>query len=361
MWKTAAAALLVTVAVGAPLSQDYLSPQRPPDYELLDYLTQDVCVDSAQRPVQGDPASCKLRRNVGLGEPLPYIVTDFDRRAGISYASFSSIPVRGTDGHLKVLVVKSLEGQFTPDYTFSFSGARDAFDLIDLSHSPYVSIVRTFDGGCFDQVFSRNGRSNSIADRAGGWVLFPLQPPPTEWPPVSSEYVTTWRKQVSVRKAQCADNNASGVTFWTRPARHTFETGKVLTALRSDHFAAANLAQPDNAFERFYFTREYGMTRWESWATRAQCRRSQGANSARCKPEAPDNPLRGRCSVLTLPGQTTPGLEQWGGQDWVRMDCRDLTRFVPLRRPQLPLSPEIATGGGLLDIDYVATLRGLVR
>jgi len=37
------------------------------------------------------------------------------------------------------------------------------------------------------------------------------------------------------------------------------------------------------------------------------------------------------------------------------MDCRDVTRYVALARPQLPLSREIATGNGLVDIDLAAT------
>src|SRR5688500_8402125 len=133
---------------------------------IMDYLIQDVCVDSQDRLIAGDPATCASHRNLRLGERLPYIVTDFDRAAGISLASFSSIPVRSTQGDTMVLVVKSLEGRYTPDYRFSFSGARDAFDLIETSHSPYASIVRTFDGGCFDQIFARNRRGGSRADRA---------------------------------------------------------------------------------------------------------------------------------------------------------------------------------------------------
>lgn len=344
---------MVSVAALASSSWSRVPPEGS---GVLDYLIQDVCVDSLGRPISGDPATCPRHRNLRLGEPLPYIVTDFDRRAGISLASFSSIPVRSTRGDLMVLVVKSLEGRFTADYRFSFSRARDAFDLIETNQSQYASIVRTFDGGCFDQIFARNERGKTIADRAGGWVLFPRHPAPGAWPRSGSLRLTTFRKQVKPQGPRCADNHATGVTFWVRPTQYRFESGKALTALRSDHFAAADLSQPENSFERFYFTREYGMTRWESWWTLTHCRKALGNNSPRCAPEGSNYGLRARCGLLKLAGQRASGLTRLGGQDWVRMDCRDVSHHVGLKRPQLPLSPEIGRGGGLLDIDYAATI-----
>lgn len=324
--------------------------------EVLDYLIQNVCVDASLEPVAGDPASCPRHRDLEVGEALPYVVTDFDQSIGRSLSFMSSVPALGTDGKLKIVVVKSLEGGYNPDYSFTFKPERDAFDLIDVSHSAYASIIRTFDGGCFDQIFARSGGRRDLGGRAGGWVLFPLAPAPSAWGSNGSLRLTTFRMQVTPAGPRCADNQGSGVTSWAGPQTLRFESGKSLTAIRSDHFAAADITQPENSFERFILTREYGMTRWESWWTRAHCVKTLGEESTRCRPEAPSAPLRVRCGAMTLPGNPVPGLERRGGQDWIRMDCRDTTRYVPLKRPQLPLSPEIARGGGLVDIDYAATL-----
>lgn len=324
--------------------------------ELMDYLVQDVCIDATGLPVAGDPASCSRHRNLQVGERLPYLVTDYDRSVGRSHSSMSSVPAIGVDGKLKVVVVKSLEGGYGPDYSFTFSGARDAFDLIDVSNSGYASIVRTFDGGCFDQIFSRSNGTRNLSARAGGWILFPLDRPPSGWAESESVPLTTWRMQVKPAGPRCADNHATGLTAWARPQSLTFESGKALSAIRSDHFAAVDLAQAENSFERFFFTREYGMTRWESWWTRAHCERTLGGESPRCRPEVASAPLRPRCSVLTLPGEPIAGLERRGGQSWVRMDCRDMTRYLPLRRPQLLISRQIGADGGIIDIDYAATL-----
>lgn len=357
-----AAAITVVAVLGASTASDgparpvASSPRaQPAGSEILDYLIQDVCVDTRGRAVAGDPATCGSHRDLKLGERLPYLVTDFDRRHGISLGSMSSIPVRGSDGKLMVLVTKDLNGRYTPDFNFSYSRDRVAFDLIDLSHSSYASIVRTFDGGCFDQLLARNGRAARMADRAGGWILVPLSPAPSRWTRDGSLRLTTWRRQLDAARPQCASNHATGITRWARPFVYTFESGKRLRALRSDHFASAELRQPENSFERFYLTREYGTTRWESWWTVAYCRKTLGAGSPRCG-QSRDNALQSRCSVLRLPSNPVAGIESWGGQPWVRMDCRDSTRYVALNKPQLPLGPEMGRGHGVVDIDYSTTV-----
>jgi len=360
LWTISGINIALALGLGGAVAsiENTASPAKPVvrASSLLDFLVQDVCVDAADRAVAGDPANCRHHRNLKLGEKLPYIVTDFDHAARISLGSMSSIPVRATDGTTMVLVTKSLQGRYTPGYSFNYSPARDAFDLIDIRHSKYASIVRTFDGSCFDQLFSRNGNARGMANRAGGWILFPLAPAPSRWPKQASVPIKTWRVQLSAAGPKCASNQGSGITFWTAPTPYTFETGKILTAVRSDHFAAVDLAQPENSFERFYFTREYGMTRWESWWTVAHCKKMLGAGSARCG-QTRANSVRTRCSVLNMPSNPISGLEQWGGQSWVRMDCRDSTRYVALARPHLPLSREIARGEGFIDIDYPATVN----
>ena len=359
---------IFAVGVGGTIAASAVAPEQQPKAPVaqtqvikppafLDYLIQDVCVDGEQRVVNGDPAVCATHRNVELGEKIPFVVTDFDHASQISLSAVSSVPVRSKDGAIMVLVSKGLEGRYTPDYKFSFSRERDAFDLIDISNSQYASIVRTFDGGCFDQIFSRNGKAAGMANRAGGWILFPRSSSAAELPENGSVRLKTYRMQVSPGLPQCANNEATGMSFWAKPARYTFETGKTLSALRTEHFAAADLTDPVNSFERFYFTREYGMTRWESWWTVAHCHATLGRESPRCG-QTPGNPLRTRCDKLKLPSNQTSGLEQWGGQGWVRMDCRDTTRYVPLAQPQLPLSPEMGRGDGLIDIDYAATVSG---
>lgn len=321
----------------------------------IDYLVQDVCLNEQGQAIAGDPAECPRRRDLRVGEPQRYILTDLDRASGTTFQAASSVPVREADGHLMIVVIKNLEGGFKPDYRFSFSQARDAFDLIDVSHSGYASIVRTFDGGCFDQIFSRNGSRRSLDDRAGGWVLFPVGSDPATWPAKGSLNLTTWRMQLTPGKAACADNKAAGVTTWEKPAPFTFESGKKLTAIRSDHFAAADLSQAENSFERNYFTTQYGLTRWEAWQTLAYCQKTLSELSPACRPADPANPWHARCTSLKEATTGLAGVAQIGGQTWVRMACRDQTNYIALERPQLFLSPAVGRGFDVTDIDHELT------
>lgn len=327
------------------------------DGQPIDYLVQDVCLDVQGQPIEGDPATCARRRDLRVGEPQRYILTDLDRASGTTFQAASSVPVREADGHLMVAVIKNLEGSFTPDYRFTFSPLRDAFDLIDISHSGYASIVRTFDGGCFDQIFSRNGSRRTLEDRAGGWVLFPVGSVPDMWPAKSSLNLTTWRMQLTPGKAACADNQGAGVTSWEKPTLYTFETGKKLMAIRSDHFAAANLSQAENSFERNYFTTNYGLTRWEAWQTLAYCRKTLGKLNPGCRPADPANPWHSRCTLLKESMTGLAGVAHIGGQTWVRVACRDQTNYISLRRPQLFFSPELGQGFNVADIDPARTVN----
>ncbi|MBV9841781.1 MAG: hypothetical protein JOY99_09675 [Sphingomonadaceae bacterium] len=323
---------------------------RPPlSAELRDYLIEDVCIGTDGTTTADDPATCAHHRDIAPGAPSPYLVTDFDTTNGATYSAMTSLPVTARDGTPLVLVTKAMEGGFGAGFRFGFDPARDGYDLVDLSSADYVSFVRTSDGGCYDQLFARRAGARTLGDRAGGWVLFP-RTAPSGWPQTSSINVTTYKLQLTPGRPGCRDGHSTGRTYWNRPAAYRFETGKTLFAIRSDHFANSDLAGAGNALERFYFTREYGFTRWEAWVPLARCRKDYGAASPRCDADAPDNPLRGRCNVLNATGSGGPGRDRWGGRDWVRIDCRDQTRFLALATPQHMTAAGVANGDGVDDL-----------
>jgi hypothetical protein len=74
--------------------------------ELYDYLVQDVCVDSNDRIIAGDPATCSRHRNLKLGEKSPFVLTDWNTRFRTTNFAWSSFPVRGIDGRTRVITVK---------------------------------------------------------------------------------------------------------------------------------------------------------------------------------------------------------------------------------------------------------------
>ena len=303
----------------------------------------------------GDPANCGSHRNINIGEHLPYLLTDVDTSNNdATYFSFSSIPVHGQDDTLKILISKSGQGNFNADYGFSFNAAHDGYDLIDTTFSESASIIRTSDGGCYDQMWSSNGDISSTSVRAGGWPLFPYD----TWFTGSSIPVRTYHVQIT-QNVGCSDGNSEGITFWNAPSAYTFESGKALVAIKQYHFANKDLASQNKALELYYFSKEYGATRWETWIPQSRCFAQSGSSAGLCHPEDPSiYPLQGRCSKLVVSSTGIAGLDTWGGQHWVRVDCRDNTNYVALNTPQLMLDDTMAQNDGYVDINYEKTIHG---
>lgn len=329
--------------------------------ELLDYLITDVCQDGNGNQIPGDPATCGSHRNVNIGEHLPFLLTDVDHNNnGATYFAFSSFPIHAQDNTLKVMISKSGQGNFDANYAFNWVPARDGYDLIDQTFSSYASIIRTSDGGCYDQIWSNDGSAATIQDRAGGWILFPYGEPST-WPQSASTYVTTYHVQVTggLSNSACQNGHSKGVTYWNAPASFTFESGKTLTAIREFHYANTDLSSQNNALELYYFSKEYGATRWEAWQPQSRCFAENGGSGAPlCHPENPSTyPLQGRCSVLVTSSTGIPGLDTWGNQNWVRTDCRDLTNYIALNTPTLMLDDTMAQNDGIVDINYAETIN----
>lgn len=346
-------AIFLASTVGAPAAHSQITA------ELYDYDVQDVCVNSANVATTEDPAYCSNRRNIELGEKSPYIVTDFlQSNENITYQAGNSIPVLGMNGDTLVMTYKSLQGNFNSGYQFSWVEGRDGFDLMNITDSSFTSFVRTFDPGCFDQIWSSNGQTYSMAIRAGGWINFPYYAPPSSWPATSNTELRTYHVQLTPSSGPpCTNGNALGRTFWNSPAPYRFETNKVLWAIRSDHFASSNLAAARNALERYYFTKEYGYTRWEAWMPQQQCFQERGQDNPICHPEWDSNVVTQRCKIMNVSATGVPGIDRWGNQNWVRVDCRDTTKFIALNTPQIMLAPQMANANGFNDIDYLAVVN----
>jgi hypothetical protein len=341
--------------------------------ELYDYLVQDVCLDGTGKATQGDPATCQNRRNIGVYERSPYLLTDWDNVANTSYQAISSFPIIGEDGLTRVMVSKNFAGNFGPEFTFSFMPTRgDGYDLVDINFKYAASFIRTFDGGCFDQLWAPALNLSGIQSpyvRAGGWVLFPLVASPSSWPQTSAVSNNTAKIQLSSvpGNPDCVSGSSVARTYWNAPANYQFESGKVLRAIKSAHFAATNLSSTNNALELYYFTKEYGYTRWEAWVPRSRCYQIASNTPAgnlrpHCEPDLrvpntsgnPELDLRSRCSLMNVSATGHPDIDRWGEQDWVRIDCRDSTRHVPLATPQLMLSTSMAQTNGVDDVDFLS-------
>jgi hypothetical protein len=355
--------ILIAIAIPSP-AYSQISP------ELYDYLVQDVCMDANGNMIPGDPRTCPARRNILLGEKSPYILTESDtNNPNFQSQGMNSIPVRGTDGTIKILHPKLIQGPFSSNFQMQFyDPSRDGYDFADITNSQYVSFIRTSDGGCLDQLISGSVNYLTAAQRAGGWLIAPFAGTPSNWAPINSINHTTFITRLTPigMRPKCpfpgTGSGATGVTYWNKPYSFQFNTGVVMTAMVSAHFAATDLSSTNNALERYYFTKEYGYTRWEAWIPQSRCQAdaARGAtNSILCNPGSPSyaSLIGGRCDQNNASSTGVAGLENWGNQNWVRVDCRDLTKFVPLNNPTRLLIDSMANTNNILDINFQETVN----
>lgn len=287
---------------------------RPVDEVLIDHLIQNVCVDANDLPTNENPATCSSQRDIKPGEAVPYLRTDFGP-AGARYQAVTSYPMTGVDGKTKVLVAKHFAPSFAPQsYQYDFLMSRDGFDLIELE-SDYISISRTSDGGCLDQRMSKNG-----------WVLFS-----SDGLSGQAELPITITRLVA--KDGCA-TTSSGIayTLWSQQTI-TFTSGYAHDSKISSHYAAKNLSQKNNALEKFYFTKEFGFTRWEAWIPHLRCL-DELANGTRTAAECDGTFTDQRCNAEVH--------ATMGGQAWVRVDCRDSTNYQSVDTPFFPYQDSMA-------------------
>ncbi|EYF01065.1 hypothetical protein [Chondromyces apiculatus] len=299
--------------------------------EVRDFLIQDVCVNAQDQPIVGDPYTCLTHRDLRLGEKIPYRYTDSEN--GAVYQSVFSFPVRSpnlSDPNPRVVVAKEFGGNDVGTAFRDFDRCtggnctpvyRDGYDVAEMNGT-YVSFVGTSDPGINNQSFWRKGCPSGTSDPSwneDGWILFPA----TITQGVQGN--VTHYLNITTNNKCPSSFNAAHVAWDYRSQPVTYTSGKSMTTITSHHFAGTGTNNA-TSFEMFYFTKQYGFTRWEVW------RRSDQCGSGGCVPK-----------VHGCNGDTSAVIS---GQTFIRLDCRDSTYVVneafPLETAPFVASPQLS-------------------
>jgi hypothetical protein len=295
--------------------------------EIRDFLIQNVCVDALDRPVAGDPYGCPRHRDLRIGEKVPYLRVDREAPVnpdvGFHYQAIMAFPVRSpnaADANTRVVVSKEFGGD-DPHTAFNdndqcINGScqtiwRDGYDVIEMNGT-YVAITGTSDPGINHQTFWRKGcvaGSKNPTGNEDAWILFPADLTR------GAQGNLTHYLNITTNDTCPSVFNAAHVAWDYLAQPLTYSSGKTMDTITSHHF---NGPSSSNAvsFEKFYFTKQYGFTRWEAWQRDDQC------GLLGCRPKAHG------CH-----GSTS---ENVGGRVFIRTDCRDTTEVKALPYPVEP-------------------------
>ncbi|MDX2009432.1 MAG: hypothetical protein SFW67_04540 [Myxococcaceae bacterium] len=251
-----------------------------------DWLIQDVCADGAGRALAVDPVlGCPrgaARRDLRSGEALPY-----HRNDAANAQRHDSFPRPGVGSATRI--VNPFD--FAP---FNEQGPLDGYDVVE-TDGAFASIIGTRDpGGLAGTFFSKR----CTLDDA--WLLFPRDVAGSGQTVARLSY-DQWERNGRAFPGRCG-GAVDSFTAW-RLSTVTFGgvngvRAKTMPALVVDHHGGGDPNRSDH-IERFYFTRVYGLTRWERWNVAAA-------------------PAAG----VVCNGPVREGR-------FVRADCRDWTNVVP--------------------------------
>lgn len=261
-----------------------------------DYLVQDVCASNANpnRVVNADPVACPAgfaRRDLFPAESMPYHKTDI---AGVQLSD--SFVLRSYDIS-QLLYVSTMDFTKIPQVDQgSFlesnraAAGLDGWNLIEAAGNR-VGFIGTQDGsGVYQEFFGARCLTSDAWLPDDAWVLFPNAAP--------SGVTGSGVFPMAIRRStdqQCPSGRTNVTVTWEGPLTLTYTSGKKLPTLKSYHTVTG--ATGNVAMEVFFFTPQYGLTRWEAWTSTGSA-------------------VQGNCNGGTVAGNLKRG------------DCRDWTRVV---------------------------------
>jgi hypothetical protein len=244
--------------------------------ELNDFYLQDVCLNNSGQPMATDPYACGAgvsQRNMQLDEAVLFLRHD-QPVAGRPYGfqMGSSVPFRLASGAVGVLHVFDFGGFVERNVTIAFrefnrvgafsatspiaNSTIDGYDLLE-RNGAFASYIGTCDyNGVQPFVHWSAGPGTCVADDA--WLLWD-----------QSDIASDGATRAAVASLRIAPTTCPGdfmdsaYTSW-RMQDVTFSSAKTMRSLVSTHYGGASIAGAQ-AFERFYYTKPYGRTRWEAW------------------------------------------------------------------------------------------------
>ncbi|PWU15350.1 MAG: hypothetical protein C5B49_11985 [Bdellovibrio sp.] len=248
-------------------------------------------------------------RKIQVGEPLPYYNKDNFN------SQWNNFPIRGADGSIYLADIR----QFGPTYDHRFR-SNDQYDVyrVNVAGDGWVSASNTRDGGGYNTTFW-----GPNCQLGGGWRFFPTANflvGGTTMLTIAGQY---WQQTGLGFPGTCSSvGQTDAITKYQLLPQYNFGginggPVKPMDAMQTIHgFEPSSYFQLNGHIEVFYFTREYGLTRWEVWTPSAQM------------------PKKDTVSCGSLPDTVS-----YMGENFVITDCHDNSDVAPATDLILPIWP----------------------
>ena len=330
-------------------SHTYELPQLPYMY---DYIVQKVCLDENNQVTPEDPYTCTKKRNLRVGEDLPYSRYNSSTVTNalgeiVSQTEFlhnNNIPhLKGYKSHVvSVREWTAAAGANRAFRDFDVLGG-DGYDVVE-ANGAYSSGVGTRDPITTSADFVW---WNNQCQPEDGWVLFPND--------ILKDFSLRSIVAYLTGGNQCdpAQGFSDSLTTFQRLAEFEFANGKKMPAVVSNHYGRGDTQMDLFHIERFYMTSQYGMSRWERWETAQGC--VLAAQFHNQDPNVFCDQARIQKineSWIKTKSCTGSGFEDLFGQRFFRTGCSDWTDVKPLDTPihafNAPMTATFVTSRNLL-------------
>ena len=277
----------------------------------ISWLTKSVCVDSHDLvvpfdPYGGCPAGMGIRK-IRSGDPLPYHNIE---QGG--YQQRDSFPVHDPI-HGDTWIIATFD--YSPFNRFNLFNGTDGYDIYALRDG-WAAVVNTSDGGGYGQTFYGNN-----CTVGAGWVLFPMTGFLQDGSGTTLIADIYWEQSGQSYPGNCPSrDSADTLTTWEYRKGQEFGGVGSHPTKHMDALVSYHGFQPGRGFlsrghlEIFYFTREYGSTRWEVWTPASQ----QPRATSECG---------------------GPTSQTYKGVNFIVQFCHDWSVVTPASSPELPVWP----------------------
>jgi hypothetical protein len=290
-----------------------------PTFSVQDFLVQDVCLNASGTVLSLSPTSskCASTRNLKPKEYLPYHKDDQPGNdtnpADVSgFHRSDSFP--SADG---ASIVQTFDFGSNGN-TFGVKDIKDGFNVYETRGS-VASLIATANtqGGVQYFVSSPcNPKAKSFKDSNDAWIVAST----TLQVGVSGKAVS--KLAGANTPSVCPDVYDESLATWSIPTQKVgYTSGDQLVSLVSFRYSHKFISDSDH-FEKFYFTREFGPTRWERWERTGTTYHTD--EKVRANAQSASQVCNGSSEA-----QDSIGM-------WYRVDCREWTNIVVTPSPEKP-------------------------